>query len=160
MNHLLYIHTGSNIGDRQLNLQTAKKWLSREIGIIHKASKIYETAPWGRTDQPDFLNQALALYTGLSPFEVMECILIIEQQMGRERNEKWAARLIDIDMLFYDQIIIDTPRLKLPHPHLSERNFVLTPLSEIAPNLIHPVLNQTISVLKASLPNPLPVLPV
>lgn len=111
---------------------------------------VYETQAWGMTDQPDFLNQVLEVATTLSPEELLEQIKQIEQQMGRERRVKWGERLIDIDILFYEQAVIYTEKLKIPHPFLHERNFVLIPLQEIAPDFQHPVLQHSISQLLKS----------
>lgn len=142
--HQLFLHTGSNLGDRHQHLLNANRFIVEEIGEIINASNIYNTKAWGITDQPDFLNQALELQTHLSPQDVLERILAIEKKMGRQREIKWGQRLIDIDILFYDDLIIDTPNLTIPHPYLHYRNFVLKPLVEIAPDFKHPLLEKTV----------------
>ena len=151
----LYLHTGSNLGERESHLEQANKHIEKRIGSIARASGVFETKPWGIEDQPDFLNQALEVQTRLSPFEVLEQILQIEKRLGRQREIKWGARLIDIDILFYNEQIIDTPKLSIPHPYLQHRNFVLIPMLEIAPDLIHPVFGKTIEELYALSNDPL-----
>lgn len=141
----IYLHTGSNIGDREQNLLSANAAIEEFIGKISSLSNIYETAAWGLKDQDDFLNQALEVITELEPREVLEAIKKIEDQMGRIRYKKWGRRLIDIDILFFEDRIINTQRLTIPHPFLQERNFVLAPLSELIPNFVHPVLEKEIS---------------
>lgn len=143
----VYLATGSNLGDRLTNLQTAQTHIAQTIGVIQKASSIYVTQAWGVQEQPDFLNQVLEISTIFSPLEVLKKIQQIEKKMGRERRIKWGQRLIDIDILFYGQAIIETEQLRIPHPFLQERNFVLIPLREIAPDFLHPVFQQTIAQL-------------
>ena len=145
-----FLHTGSNLGDKGQNLATARVKIEANIGRIKKASKVYLTKAWGITDQPDFLNQALEVETRLSPLELLNTIIQIEQEMGRKREIKWGERLIDIDILFYNNEIIDLPQLIIPHPYLHYRNFVLIPMLEIAPDLNHPILNQSIAELTSS----------
>ena len=143
-----YLHTGSNLGDKALNLSTAVKRIEAEIGRVSLKSKVYQTKAWGITDQPDFLNQALEVETLLNPFELLAIINKIEFDMGRKREIKWSERLIDIDILFYNnEIIQEEPKLIIPHPYLHYRNFVLVPMMEIAPQLNHPIFNQTITQL-------------
>lgn len=140
----IFLHTGSNLGNRKQNLQRALELIETEIGRIVQVSRIYWTKAWGLEEQPDFLNQAIEAQTELEPEQVLEKILQIEQEMGRERRIKWGERLIDIDILFYEDQIIQTERLTVPHPFMQERNFVLAPLVEIAANFIHPVLGKTV----------------
>ncbi|MBO9620421.1 MAG: 2-amino-4-hydroxy-6-hydroxymethyldihydropteridine diphosphokinase, partial [Niabella sp.] len=121
-----------------------RRHLEKEAGVIIKRSAIYETAAWGLTDQPDFYNQALEIATDLSPEQLMAVILNIETAMGRIREERYGPRTIDIDILLYGNFICDTPSVTIPHPRMTERRFVLTPLDEIAPDLVHPQLNKTI----------------
>jgi len=123
--------------------------IASRIGSIASKSHVYETAAWGKTDQDDFLNVALISLTNLSPSEVLKQIHIIESKMGRLRQEKWGPRIIDIDIIFYDEKIIKKPDLIIPHPHISNRNFVLTPLMDICPEYIHPELQLSISELHA-----------
>ncbi len=146
----IYLLTGSNIGNSQAHLQSAIEHIAGAIGVISKRSGVYKTEPWGNKNQQDFLNQVLEVETGLSPQEVLTTILGIELEMGRNRKHKWEPRIIDIDLLFYADYIIYTPDLIVPHPLLQERRFTLLPLAEIAPDFIHPVLDQTIKVLLES----------
>lgn len=153
------LHTGGNLGNRAQNLRTARRYIANRIGPIIQASGIYQTQAWGVTDQPDFLNQALIVATRLSAQRVLQEALHIEKKMGRIRNDKWTARLIDIDLLFYENEIINTPELIVPHPFLHLRNFVLAPLSEIAPGKWHPVLNTTVAELYENSPDTLKTFP-
>ena len=146
----IYLHTGTNVGDREANLKRANERIMEEIGPIEKASRVYRTKAWGITDQPDFLNQALLVSTHLSPFELLEKIQDIERRMGRAREIKWGERIIDIDILFYNDEIIDTENLTIPHPYLHYRNFVLLPLMDIAPGLLHPGFGLTVAELYAN----------
>ena len=146
----IYLHTGTNLGNREANLKRANEWIVQEIGPIEKASSVYRTKAWGVTDQPDFLNQALLVSTRLSPFELLEKIQDIERRMGRVREIKWGERIIDIDILFYNDEIIDTENLTIPHPYLHYRNFVLLPLMDIAPGLLHPGFGLTVAELYAN----------
>ncbi len=143
----VFLGIGSNLGDRLANLSTATRLIAEQIGSIKKASKVYETGAWGIRDQPDFLNQVLEVQTSLLPEAILDCIEQIEHQMGRERLIKWGERLIDIDILFYGQQIVNQANLKIPHPFLSQRNFVLVPLYEIAPDFIHPVSGHSMTQL-------------
>ena len=143
----IYLLTGSNIGDREQQLMKVAQLLNENTGEVTAQSSIYETEAWGLTDQPDFLNQALELITPLSPQQLIESILNIERKMGRVRSEKWTARLIDIDVIFYGSQIIKTETLTIPHPFMHERNFVLVPLMEIAADFIHPVFKLSVKEL-------------
>ncbi|MCB9263473.1 MAG: 2-amino-4-hydroxy-6-hydroxymethyldihydropteridine diphosphokinase [Lewinellaceae bacterium] len=145
----VYLHTGTNLGSREANLRRANEWIGQEIGPIGEASKVYRTKAWGITDQPDFLNQALRVSTLLPPFQLLERIQAIERRMGRVREVKWGERIIDIDILFYNNEVIDTETLTIPHPYLHYRNFVLLPLMDIAAGLVHPVFGLTIAELYA-----------
>lgn len=141
----VYLHTGTNLGNRLDNLMKVNQLIENHIGTITQLSSIYETAAWGVEDQPDFLNQALLVKTNLTPLEILEQIYQIEQtEFKRVRAERWAERVIDIDILFYEQEIWDTPKLTLPHPQIPFRNFVLIPLMEIAPYFEHPILKDSI----------------
>ncbi len=139
----VYLSTGTNLGDRRLNLITVEGLINLKVGPVVKKSAIYETAAWGVTEQPDFYNQVLLAETTLPPAEVLREILEIEKFMGRVRLQKWGARLIDIDILYYRREVINEPHLKIPHPFLQDRKFVLIPLSEIAPDYTHPLLEKS-----------------
>lgn len=146
-----YLLLGSNLGDRQMFLSEATKHIATGIGHIVQKSSIYETEAWGNTSTPEYLNQVLKVETLLQPLDLLTQVSEIEKKLGRKREEKWGARYIDIDILFYDEKVIDMADLKVPHPFLHERRFTLEPLSEINPDFIHPVLNQSISELKRKL---------
>lgn len=143
----VFLLIGGNMGNRLQNLHQAVSLLSATCGPVVQQSAVYETAAWGKTDQAAFLNQALLLTTSLSARELITTILSVEEKMGRKRLEKFGPRLIDIDMLFYNDDIIDEPNLTIPHPELQNRRFVLAPLNEIAPSFVHPVLKKTITQL-------------
>ena len=134
----VYILTGGNIGERLINLEKAQKYLEDKIGKIERSSLIYETAAWGNNDQPDFYNQVHVIRTKLTAEEIMQNILKIEEKMGRIRTFKNAARLIDIDILFFNKEIINNPGLIIPHTEIANRRFVLEPLNELSPHMIHP----------------------
>jgi 2-amino-4-hydroxy-6-hydroxymethyldihydropteridine diphosphokinase len=124
---------------------------------VSNASSIYETAAWGKNDQPAFLNQVLEIETALSPPQLLKTILAIEENIGRVRQEKYGPRIIDIDILLFNDEVLHLPMLKIPHPQLQNRRFVLVPLAEIAPDLIHPVFKKTIAELLAICPDKLEV---
>lgn len=155
----LYLLLGGNLGDRPLYLSQARERIAAQVGPIVQSSSLYETAAWGKTDQPAFLNQVLEVQTELSPEKVLQGINQIEQELGRIRHEHWGARVIDIDILFYDELVMQSQRLTIPHPQLHLRRFTLLPLSEIAPQLLHPVLNQPVTQLLQNCPDKLPVHP-
>jgi 2-amino-4-hydroxy-6-hydroxymethyldihydropteridine diphosphokinase len=140
-NNTAYLLTGSNMGDREAHLNQAKALIEKHIGTVKETSRLYETQAWGKTDQPNFYNQAIAVETTQFPQQVLKNILKIEQEMGRIRTEKWEERVIDIDILLFNEEIIEDDNLKIPHPHLHERNFALVPLMEVAGEVMHPVLN-------------------
>ncbi len=143
----VFILIGGNLGNRELNLSKSTKLLKKNSCTIVNESCLYETAPWGNSNQPNFLNQVIELETETEPYEFMELLLEIEYKLGRERSEKNAARTIDMDILFFNTEIIDTHKLSVPHPRMMERMFVLKPLAEIAGNFVHPVYNKTIKEL-------------
>ncbi len=142
-----YLLTGGNLGDRQQYLATARQFINQQCGTIAVASSLYETAAWGNTDQPAFLNQAIEITTTLTARQLIRRILKIEKQMGRLRQEKYGPRLIDIDILLFNNEKHNYPFLKLPHPEMQNRRFALLPLAEIAPDIIHPVMNKTVTEL-------------
>ncbi|HEY5463692.1 MAG TPA: 2-amino-4-hydroxy-6-hydroxymethyldihydropteridine diphosphokinase [Hanamia sp.] len=140
----IFLITGGNIGNRNKNLQTAAALIEKRIGRIIKSSKIYETDAWGITNQPSFYNQVHIIKSTFSAKEIIKRILKIEEKMGRIRTIKNAARIIDIDILFFNDEIINEPNLNIPHAEISNRRFVLTPLNELVPEMIHPVFNKSI----------------
>lgn len=145
---------GSNTDIPAKQLVKAVRHLSGLPGTtIHKVSRPVQTAPWGKTDQPDFLNMAVLLDTKMNVAELMENILIIELKMGRMRAEKWGPRKIDIDIVLFGNAVVNTPLVTVPHPYMHERRFVLEPSAEIAPDLMHPVLQKSISELLAVCPD-------
>jgi 2-amino-4-hydroxy-6-hydroxymethyldihydropteridine diphosphokinase len=139
-----YLLTGGNEGDRYRNMQQARTNIEHICGRILQVSSVYETAPWGKTDQADFLNQVLLVETKLSPRDLLNAIFLIEEKGGRKRTVKNAPRTIDIDILFYNRLVLEEPGLSIPHPRIAERRFVLEPLNEISPAFLHPVLGKTI----------------
>lgn len=139
-----YLLIGGNLGNRIENLAMARSLIENELGKIIKASSIYETAAWGITEQPDFLNQVLLIKTKFPPEKMMQLILSIENKMGRVRTQKNASRIIDIDILFFNDEIISNENLTIPHPEIQNRKFALIPLNEIASDLVHPVFKQSI----------------
>lgn len=153
----LYLLLGGNLGDRTSYLAEACKHIASSVGSITHRSKLYETAAWGNTDQPSFLNQVLAVHTDLAPEQVLQKINAIEKELGRVRLAHWGARVIDIDILFYDQLVLQSQRLSIPHPQLHLRRFTLMPLTEIAPDLKHPVLWKTVKELLEVCPDTLEV---
>jgi 2-amino-4-hydroxy-6-hydroxymethyldihydropteridine diphosphokinase len=142
-NTSFFLLLGSNQGDRIQQLSDAIDKIEQLIGSIKKKSSIYQTAAWGKTDQPDFLNQALIVKSSLSPQEVLQIIHSIELSMGRQRTTQWSARAIDIDILYVGDLVLSLPDLKIPHPQIQNRKFALVPLVEIAPSFVHPVLKKT-----------------
>lgn len=142
-----YLLIGGNIGRKKENILRACELIEEHCGKILKKSAIYETEAWGKQDQPSFLNQVLQIQTSLNARQLIRKILKLEKLMGRVRKEKLAPRIIDIDVLFFNQEINNLRFLKTPHPELQNRRFVLVPMAEIAPDLLHPVLNKKISQL-------------
>lgn len=138
----VYLLLGSNQQGPQKQLVLAQKSITQKIGRIQRKSAIYQTAAWGNTDQPDFLNQVVIVQTKLTASQTMQSILQIEKSMGRRRTVKNAPRIIDIDILFFNKEIIDKAELTVPHPQLQNRRFVLVPLNELSPNFKHPVLKK------------------
>ena len=143
----VYLLLGTNLGCRIQNLTDATILIEKEIGCILNKSSIYETEPWGVTDQNNYLNQVLMIQSDFSAASILEKVLSIEKKLGRERTTKYAARTIDIDILFYNDEIVLEDHLKIPHPFIHKRRFVLEPLNEISPQLIHPLFQKNIGEL-------------
>jgi 2-amino-4-hydroxy-6-hydroxymethyldihydropteridine diphosphokinase len=141
--HSVYLLTGSNQGNRKEQLEQSIAELELHAGTITKASAMYETEAWGVEGLPAHLNQALLLKTELDPTQLLSVIHDIENKLGRIRQQRWGVRAIDIDIIYFDNIILDLPQLIIPHPLMQQRNFVLAPLAEIAPDFVHPVLLKT-----------------
>lgn len=155
--HKVYLLIGGNMGNREENLDKAVQLMGERVGTVTALSSIFETAAWGITDQPAFLNQAIALNTMLQPVPLLNAALRIETELGRIRKEKNGPRTIDIDMLFYDDLIMREKTLTLPHPEIQNRRFALAPLNDLAPELQHPVLLKTVHELLEECPDTLPV---
>jgi 2-amino-4-hydroxy-6-hydroxymethyldihydropteridine diphosphokinase len=150
MKHTVYIALGTNLGDRHSNLRAALRSLPTAVTVTEE-SPVYETPPWGYEDQPAFLNMVVKAETSLEPKPLLTYLKQIETELGREKSVRWGPRLIDLDILFYDDRVIHTPPLVIPHPRLHERAFVLVPLADIAPNLKHPVFHKKIRDLLAKI---------
>lgn len=148
MNEEIFLALGTNLGDREENLRIVKESLAPMV-LLMQESSVYRTPPWGYLDQPDFLNQVIQVSTALEPLQLLRYLKRIEEQMGREKTFRNGPRLIDIDILFYGRRILKADMLCIPHPRLHERAFVLVPLVEIAPELIHPILKKSASTLLA-----------
>ena len=153
----IFLLLGSNLGNRETILSQARKIAEQKLGRIVRMSSLYLTESWGKIEQPDFINQVVVVKSDLKPREVLEEILSIEEQLGRQRIEKWGSRTIDIDILFYDDVCINEPDLVIPHPYLHQRKFTLEPLMELEPELKHPVFNKSIAELYNNLTDNLKV---
>jgi 2-amino-4-hydroxy-6-hydroxymethyldihydropteridine diphosphokinase len=143
---LIYLSLGTNLGNRLENLKAAICALPPDVNPL-VCSPVYQTPPWGFTDQPDFLNQVVRAETELSPGNLLKYLKQLEEELGRQATFRYGPRQIDLDILFYDDLAIDTPPLTIPHPRLAERAFVLVPLADLAPELRHPVLGMKVSEL-------------
>jgi len=143
MEHTVYIALGTNLGDRSANLRAAIESLPPKVTVLNK-SHVYETPPWGYEDQPAFLNMVIKAETDLEPDALLAYLKQLEVELGREGNFRWGPRLIDLDILFYDDLVLDTPPLVIPHPRLHERAFVLVPLMDVASDILHPVLQKKV----------------
>jgi 2-amino-4-hydroxy-6-hydroxymethyldihydropteridine diphosphokinase len=155
-----YLLIGGNLGNRIENLTKAISAIEKDIGKIIKVSAIYQTASWGITDQPDFLNQVLLVTTKFSAEQTMQIILSIENKMGRIRTLKNASRIIDIDILFFNDEIVNSRHLTIPHPEIQNRKFALIPLNEIASEFIHPIFKKSIQNLLSTSKDKLKVKPL
>ena len=149
--HTAYVALGSNLGDKEGNLRSALELLEEHGVEVVKVSTFICTEPYGVTDQPQFLNGACEVRTSMTPLALLHTLLKIEQEMGRVRLRHWGERNIDLDLLLYEDVVMNTPELKLPHPDMQNRDFVLLPLAEIASEFIHPVLHKSIDELKENL---------
>lgn len=138
---------GSNIGERSQQLAVAISHIEKEVGTVQKKSSIFETEAWGKKDQDDFLNQAIIVHTNLNAEDAFRKCKEIEQKMGGVKMETWGPRSIDIDVLFFNNDVMDKDHLHIPHPMIEKRNFVLIPLMEIMGDYIHPVLQKSIEEL-------------
>ena len=152
-----YILTGGNLGDRHTNLSRAADLLDSRAGRILRRSILYETAAWGIESQPDFLNQVLEIETALDPEALLSLLLEIEREMGRIRGEKFGPRTIDLDILLYGDLVLNTTDLDIPHPRMAERRFVLMPLSELIGDRLHPVTGRSIRDMLLDCTDPLEV---
>lgn len=148
-----YIALGSNLGDKEKNLRRALLLLTQQGVEVVRVSSFLSTEPYGVTDQPQFLNAVACVRTSLAPLALLDVLLATELAMGRVRLRHWGERNIDLDLLLYEDVVLDMPRLRLPHPDMQNRDFVLLPLAEIAPELKHPTLQKTIYKLKENLMN-------
>ncbi len=146
----VFLSLGTNLGDREANLRNAITALAPQVRGTRE-SPVYETAPWGFEDQPSFLNMVVEGETDLPPLELLKFLKTLETELGRTPTFRYGPRLIDLDILFYDDLILQTPELTIPHPKLHERTFVLMPLVDLAPDFVHPVLQRTIADLLSPL---------
>ena len=142
--HIVYLALGTNLGDRLANLKQAIVSLTPQMEVKAKSS-VYETPPWGYEDQPKFLNQVVKVKTYLEPEALLKHLKRLEVALGRKESFPNGPRLIDIDILFFDDAVLNTPSLVIPHPRLHERGFVLLPLMDIAPDLVHPISKKSVS---------------
>ena len=143
----VFLQLGSNIGDRVCYLNQAKRYIAEEIGDVVSESRVYESSPWGVTNQDYYLNEVIEVYTLDHPNTVLKKILHIEKKIGRVRKRKWSSRVIDIDIIFYASVIINNKNLIIPHEYMHERNFVLYPLNDIAADFVHPIIKNTVNKL-------------
>jgi len=153
----VYLLLGSNLGERNTYLERARLLINERVGRVGAVSSLYETAAWGVSNQPPYLNQVLLVKTKQKPQTVLQEVLAIEKECGRERIEKWGSRVIDIDILFYENEIINEPDLIVPHPYFQERRFAVEPMLELNAEFMHPVLKKTIKSIALELTDKLSV---
>ncbi len=151
--HSAIIAIGTNLGNKKKNIETAIKKIAQKGINVTKQAKFYETAPYGYMEQPAFLNTAIEIKTDLSPKKLLDTLLKIENEMGRVRKVHWGSRIIDLDIIFFDNLIIDEKNLKVPHPDMQNRIFVLKPLMDISPYRVHPIFCETVKTLFEKLRN-------
>jgi len=156
----LFLLIGSNLGDRRAYLEKAINLIDFRVASIGQKSTIYETAPWGNTDQPHFLNQVLSLKSNLHPEELLSICKNIEKSIGRVATDRWGPRIIDIDILLYGDMVYQSHTLQIPHPMMQDRMFTMVPLAEIAPDFVHPVLGGNIQLLKDKCADTMPTFPL
>ncbi len=144
---IAYIGIGSNLGNREENCEKAVSLLSEQGITVIKRSSLHETEPWGVKEQPEFINMAVEAETDLSPEELLKKLQQIEIELGRDKGERWGPRIIDLDILFFDNLVVKTLVFEIPHPGIPEREFVLKPLAEIAPDKIHPIFKKSVKQL-------------
>jgi 2-amino-4-hydroxy-6-hydroxymethyldihydropteridine diphosphokinase len=152
--HIAFIGIGSNLGDREENCLQAIECLAREGVALKKRSSLYETEPWGVKDQPGFINLVVEIETERDPRRLLQLLKFIEKEMGREDTFRWGPRVIDLDILLYDDVILRDEDIQIPHPLMHLRDFVLKPMNEISPGLVHPLLKKSVNDLLAEVVSP------
>jgi len=158
--HTIYLLLGTNLGEKAVNLSRATQLIEKEVGQVLASSSIYETMPWGIEDQPIFFNQVLQVSSSLEVNQLLKTTQSIEQTLGRKKYRHWGERLIDIDILYVDDLVYQSEALSVPHPQIPNRRFTLIPLVEIAPDFMHPLLALTQAALLAQCPDKLEVKPI
>jgi len=153
----IFLLLGTNQGNRKQNLQSALALIKSKVNDIHNISCIYETAPWGYHNQPDFYNLTIEISYSGTPKTLLRELLAIEKELGRKRRERWSDRIIDIDIIYFGKLIMKDPVLTVPHPEIQSRRFTLVPLNEIAPEFLHPLLGKSNRELLRICPDPLTV---